>query len=118
MSRILSAEKTQATIPWVMLLAILLVYLCFPTRNYFFDGIHFAHSIEAASQINTTLIHPNHLVYNLVGYVFYKLLRAPGIGLRAIAALQILNGFLGALSAYVLFLILKTTLRSLYLGYL
>ena len=80
-----------------MLLAIPLIYLGFPTRNYYWDGIDFADTIESASRVDTSLVHPNHLIYNLVGYLFYKLLRGIGANLRAVAALQILNGILSAI---------------------
>ncbi len=116
MSRIIRANQTQPTVLWVMLLTILLVYLSFPTRNYYWDGIDFAHTVESASRIDTSLVHPNHLIYNLVGYLFYKLLRGIRANLRAVAALQILNSILSASCAYVLFLILKSSLRSLYVS--
>jgi hypothetical protein len=116
MSRIIRANQSQPTVLWVMLLAILLVYLSFPTKNYYWDGIDFAHTIESASRVDTSLVHPNHLIYNLVGYLFYKLLRGMVANLRAVAALQILNSLLSASCAYVLFLILKSSLRSLYVS--
>jgi hypothetical protein len=108
--------KATAT-PWIMLLGILLIYLCFPTRNYYWDGIAFAQAIEDAARFVPSLIHPNHLIYNLVGYAFYTSLRSFGLDLRALTALQILNSLLSALAAYVLFLILKSSLRSRYLCY-
>jgi hypothetical protein len=72
MSRIIRANQTQPTVLWVMLLAILLVYLSFPTKNTYWDGIDFAHTIESASRVDTSLVHSNHLIFNLVGYLFYK----------------------------------------------
>ncbi|HEU5459306.1 MAG TPA: hypothetical protein VFU83_02380, partial [Pyrinomonadaceae bacterium] len=93
-----------------------LVYIAFPTRVYYWDGITFAQAIEDAARLNPSLVHPNHLIYNFVGYIFYKLLIALGFDLRAVTALQILNSLLSAACAAVLFAILFDTLRSPYLS--
>lgn len=98
--------------PWLLFIVVAAVYLFFPTRVYYWDGIAFAQAIEDASG----LVHPNHLIYNFAGYLFYKLLRALGFELRALTALQILNSLLSAACAGVLFAILMDTLRSLYLS--
>jgi hypothetical protein len=100
----------------LLILLILSVYLGFPTRVYYWDGIAFAQAIEDASRLNASLVHPNHLIYNFAGYVFYKLLLWLGFELRAVTALQILNGLLSAACAGVLFAILRDTLRSFYLS--
>jgi hypothetical protein len=102
--------------PWILCVATAVVYLLFPTRVYYWDGITFAQAIEGAQGLSVSLVHPNHLVYNFVGYSFYKVLHAIGFELRAITALQILNALLSAACAGVLFVILKDSLRSLYLS--
>src|SRR5215510_2781440 len=102
--------------PWLLILGLALIYLTFPTRVYYWDGIAFAQAIEDASRLTPSLVHPNHLIYNFAGYLFYKLLRATGADIRALTALQILNSLLSALCACVLFSILRTTLRSFYLS--
>ena len=99
---------------WLIFLATAVIYLTFPTRVYYWDGIVFAQAIEDASAMTPSLVHPNHLIYNFAGYLFYKLLRALGADIRAVTALQILNSLLGALCARVLFSILMHTLRSFY----
>lgn len=101
-------------LPWILFFVIAAIYLCFPTKNYYWDGISFAQIIEDAPGINSSLLHPNHLLYNLLGYVFYRAVRSVGINIRAVAALQILNGLLGALCAVILFQILKRPVRSAY----
>ena len=93
------------------------VYLAFPTKAYFFDGIDFAYTIEQSPRLQPSLAHPNHLIYNVVGWIFYRLLLGLGLEVRAVTALQVLNSVLSVLSAYVLLQILKSTLRSLYLCY-
>src|SRR5215213_3727107 len=102
--------------PWLIFAGIAIIYLAFPTRVYYWDGIEFAQAIENASSLNPSLVHPNHLLYNYLGYIFYKLLRVFGFDLRAVTALQILNSLLSAACATVLFAILSDTLRSLYLS--
>jgi len=91
------------------------VYLSFPTRNYYWDGITFAQTIENPNQFRS-LIHPSHLLYNGVGYVFYHMLLWLGFSMRALTALQILNALFSGAAAVVLFLILKSAFRSLYLA--
>jgi hypothetical protein len=98
----------------VLFTLIAAIYLCFPTKNYYWDGIAFAQAIEGAPQIHPSLVHPNHLIYNLVGYIFYRALQFAGFNLRAVTALQIFNSLCSALTAILLFRILKGTLRSIY----
>ncbi len=114
MTRINFNSANEKWLPWVILITIALIYLSFPTKNYYWDGIAFAQSIEDAPGINSSLLHPNHLIYNLLGYVFYRALNALGLNLRAVTALQVLNGVLGSVCAFIQFLILKRTLRSYY----
>ena len=116
MRRITFTANQEAWLPWVLLIALVLIYLAFPTKNYYWDGIAFAQSIEDAPGLNPSLLHSNHLIYNLVGYVFYRGLRALGLNIRALSALQILNGTLGAICALILFRILKRALNSVYLA--
>ena len=106
---------TQRLTPWFLFAATALVYLAFPTRAYYWDGITFAQAIEDAPSLDPSLVHPNHLIYNFVGYIFYRLLRSL-TDLRAITALQTLNSLLSAGCAAVMFAILKDALRSLYLA--
>ncbi|HEX8707436.1 MAG TPA: hypothetical protein VF723_04165 [Pyrinomonadaceae bacterium] len=103
--------------PWAIFAAILAFYLLLPTKNYFWDGVDFAQTIEDAPALDSSLIHPNHLFYNPFGYLIYKALRATGAGFRALAALQMANAVLGVLTAYLLFRILRRVLRSEYFGY-
>ena len=102
--------------PLILFSVTAVIYLLFPTRVYYWDGIVFAQAIEDASRLSPSLVHPNHLIYNFAGYLFYKLLRALGADIRALTALQILNSLLSALCAGVLFSILRETFRSFYLS--
>ncbi|HEY3578970.1 MAG TPA: hypothetical protein VGK82_00430 [Pyrinomonadaceae bacterium] len=109
-----------AAILTALLLGLLALYLAFPTKAYYWDGVVFAQAIEDVASGSTptiSLAHPNHLVYSFAGYFFYRLLLGLGFGaeLRAITALQILNSIFSAGSATILFLILRETFRSTYL---
>lgn len=95
---------------------IAIVYLAFPTKVYYWDAITFAKTIEDVSSLRASLVHPNHLIYNFAGYLFYKLLTNLGFDVRVMTALQILSSLLSTACAGVLFLILKETLRSVYLS--
>jgi len=95
--------------------AILLVYLLFPTKNYYWDGVFFARVIESAPGFHAPLFHPNHLLYNVVGYFLYKATQAVGLKWRAIEVLQVANSVVSVLTAYLLYQILKRSLRSNYL---
>ena len=110
-------ERRGAWVQWAMLLAIGAIYLAFPTKAYFFDGIDFAYTIEQAPRLQASLTHPNHLIYNVVGWLFYQLMLGLGLEIRAVSALQILNSILSVVSAYVLLKTLKSMLRSTYICY-
>ena len=101
--------------PWIICVAIAVIYLLFPTHVYYWDGLVFAQTIEAVTGLTPSLVHPNHLIYNFVGYLFYKLLHSFGAEVRALTALQIISGLLSVLCARIFFAILFETLRSLYL---
>ena len=106
--------------PWILGLAVAALYLLFPTKVYYWDGIVFAQAIEDAASASRvppiSLVHPNHLLYNFIGYFVYRLLRMFDADIRAISALQILNCLLSAACAAGLFVILKNVLQSMYLS--
>jgi hypothetical protein len=103
-------------VPFIIFLLLLLIYIGFPTKNYYWDGIEFAQIIENAGSLNTSLLHPSHLFYNVIGYIIYKCVLGLGIDARAVTVLQITNSVFSALSAFVLFHILKISFRSTYLA--
>lgn len=86
----------------VALLA-LAVYIALPTRDFYWDGITFAHTIESASRW-ADLIHPNHLFYNFMGYILYRLTLER---FRALYLMQAMDAVFGAATAYVLFGVLS-----------
>ncbi len=99
-------KLSDTLLSWIIFPAILLVYLLFPTKNYYWDGIFFARVIEDAPGFYPTLVHPNHLLYNVFGYVLYKLVKAVGLNWRAVEVLTVANCIVSVLTAFLLFRIL------------
>jgi hypothetical protein len=85
--------------------AVSLLYLSFPTQNYYWDGVFFAQIIEEDPG-GRWYLHPNHLLYNPVGRMLWLGLNALGMNVRALAALQILSSLTGAAAVAVLFCVL------------
>lgn len=104
-------DQKDRAVTLAVFAGVLLVYSAFVTRNYYWDGIHFAHTIENAASYRE-LLHPNHLIYNFVGYFLYSAVDLVIPGTRALYVLQYLNCVLGALCAVVLFRILRSVLGS------
>jgi hypothetical protein len=102
---------------------ILAVYATLPTKNYYWDGVAFAQSIEQASGVTirsslfwTSIIHPNHLLYNSIGYFIWNATQNLGFHVRAIAVLQAMNMVAAAACACLMQLILLRTTHSAYLS--
>ncbi|MDX6710270.1 MAG: hypothetical protein QOH96_1286 [Blastocatellia bacterium] len=102
--------------PWILAIGVLMVYLIFPTKTYYWDGVNFALSVENSSGLSRSLIHPHHLLYNVFGYVIYHLCNAAGLNVRALQVLLVTNGVLSALCAGLFFRFLLQTFRSVYLS--
>jgi hypothetical protein len=106
-----------ALAPAVVLVVPLIIYLCFLTQNYYWDGIFFAQIIEeAGGEFKGYLLHPNHLIYNVIGLWLYKAVLALGINVRALLVLQVANAFFSAAAAAVLFYTLNRLFRSVSLA--
>ena len=105
-------------LPWALFAAVLVVYLLFPTKNYYWDGIDFSYDIErAASSLDPSLVHANHLLYSPLGHLAYRLARGLGFDARAVEALQVKNALLSALCALLLFHVLRRVTRSAYVAF-
>lgn len=100
--------------------AILIVYAVLPTKNYYWDGISFAQNIEQAGGLKspgfwTNLIHPNHLIYNSIGYLAWRAVGSLGLSVRALGVLQAINMVAAAVCAW---LMQRTLLRMTGSAYL
>lgn len=90
------------------------VYLAFPTRNYYWDGISFALQIEQSHGLEPMLFNPNHLGYDVTWYAMFHALRTFLPAIRALSILIAVNQILGAVSAFLIFQILGRYTRDLY----
>jgi hypothetical protein len=100
---------------WILLACVLALYLAFPTRTYYWDGVLFSLNIESVTQGRASpamLIHPNHLLYSAFGYVLYRAVLACGLTVRAITVLQIFNMLASTVAAGVLYAIAKRATKS------
>lgn len=101
--------------------AVFVIYAILPTKNYYWDGVSFAQDIEQAGRFGSptfwlNIIHPNHLLYNSLGYLVWIALQIVGLKLRAIAVLQAINMILAALCVAVLQRTLLRLTQSTYLS--
>lgn len=88
-----------------LLLLPLALYLAFPTRNYYWDGVRFAIEIEKNLPLSA-LAQPNHLIYELCGAWLYDGFDALGFPVRALYLLQAANCLLAGLAVILLYRIL------------
>ena len=95
---------------------VLTLYAAFPTRNYYWDGVSFALAIESSDPLSGLFLHPNHLIYNGIGYVLWSRLRAFGFDLRALVVLQTLSIIAAVLSVWVLHRLLLRITNSAYVA--
>jgi hypothetical protein len=89
---------------------VLLLYIAFLTKSYYWDGVLFSLNIEEVHGHHApmfALLHPNHLVYNVFGYWLYSLLLQLHPGIRAIMVLQVVNVLTSVLTGYVVFVIAR-----------
>ena len=94
----------------------LAIYLAVPVKDYFFDGIEFAQTIEDSRGINLFLFHPNHLLYTATNYALYRGVHALGLHTRALTIEVLLNSFVSALAAGAMLQVLLAISGSAYLS--
>lgn len=94
---------------------VLIVYLSFPTKNFYWDGIQFAQEIESGSG-GPWFFHPNHLLYSPLGRQLWVATKAIGLDVRALTVLQVVSMVTGAAAVAVLFCILLETGASAYVA--
>jgi hypothetical protein len=77
------------------------VYLLMPSREFYWDGVGFALAIETGAGTPDSLLHPNHLLYNLMGYAGWKTAALCGLPLRALYLLQACNAAFASAGVYL-----------------
>ena len=87
-----------------------ILYLSTHTRWYTFDSVAYATRIRQFSEAPKAdhLIHPHHLLFNGLGYVFWSALDLVGIQVSSLQALQIMNSLVAALLVAIFYRLLLT----------
>jgi hypothetical protein len=88
------------------------IYLILPTREFYWDGVGFALAVETPPVSPDSLLFPNHLLYNLMGYAVWKVAAAAGASWRALYVFQALNSLFGAAGVYLVWRIAAELTRS------
>jgi putative Mn2+ efflux pump MntP len=86
----------------LLFLGVSLVYLSFPTNEFYWDGVSHAQDIETDSS-GPWFLHPNHLLYAPAGLTLWQAARAVDANLRALTVLRWVSTVSGAVAAAVLF---------------
>lgn len=116
--RVFSTENVRKYSLFFLTVFILFVYLAFPTKDFYWDGIIYAQFIEDSRNFGAHLLHPNHLLYNVFGYVSFQTARNFGFEeIRALFVLQFLTIIFSAASAVIFFKILQLAFKSIYLSF-
>ncbi|MFH1515488.1 MAG: hypothetical protein ABIG42_08515 [bacterium] len=92
--------------PWALALFFGVIYLLTPTALYYWDGIVFASLCEEGTPHQ--LLHPHHLLYNLILDIIYEILHLHLPNLRALPFLIWVSSIFGALTIYFSHLIFRT----------
>jgi hypothetical protein len=103
----------------IIIASLVAVYLLTLTSDYYWDGITFALQIEKVADDDRgvyLLFHQNHLLYNALGFLYYKAARILGLSVRALYLLQFANAFFGAMAVGVFFRIAERATRSVYIA--
>lgn len=93
-----------------------IIYAALPTRNYYWDGLIYGEFLERSDGFSAQLFHPNHLLYNFVGYAAFQGLQELRIVDRALFALQYGSIFFGAVSGAIFYLIGRQLFHSIYVS--
>ena len=115
-----SSPQPETISRWLFV-AVFAVYAALPTRNYYWDGVSFAQDIEQCGGFRSpffwaSLIRPNHLLYDGIGYFAWIAVRGLGLQVRAIAVLQAMNMVLAAACVRIVQRTLFRLTQSVYLS--
>jgi hypothetical protein len=115
-SRVFAAESSSKYSLFILLSLAAAVYLMFPTRDFYWDGIIYAQFIEDSPGFGAHLFHPNHLLYNFVGYLAYHAAQGLGLQTRALFVLQFVTIIFSLAGAFVFFRIVRLSFGGEYLS--
>jgi len=88
--------KNKISGAWIIPAFFLILYIIFPNNNQGYDSYWYSISVRNG----VDLFHPHHLLYNLLGFVIYKMFSFTGLG-----SMKILSLFNSLIAASTLMLI-------------
>jgi hypothetical protein len=98
-------QKIEARLYWATFFGALTLYALFPSFLHNFDGVACAIAVELSDKQH--LVHGNHLLYGVAGWLFHQLLGLTGLKISALFALKLFDMLLGAGGAALLHRTLK-----------
>lgn len=98
-------------IPWVLSIAIFIIYASHPTRKYYFDGVVFASIIEHGPY--EALFNPHHILYTWLFSVIHNVLEGiTGRDIKALYVMQWGNILLGSLGVGLIWRLVYRLVRD------
>ena len=94
-------NRHKLSTEWAIFAGFLLLYLVFPNNNQGYDSYSYAISVKHG----TDLFHPHHLLYNLFGYVIYRIFAFTDLGSMKILSLA--NSILAAFTLVFIYKIIR-----------
>ncbi|HEY3329540.1 MAG TPA: hypothetical protein VGK19_05925 [Capsulimonadaceae bacterium] len=96
----------------VLIVAFTALYMVTQARYYTFDAVSYAHSIYRYDSVGDlyALFHPHHLLFNLTGWILWKLAHVFGYIGGPLEVLKTMNAVLGAVGIAILSLALRSVL--------
>ncbi|MDQ3801482.1 MAG: hypothetical protein M3384_18830 [Acidobacteriota bacterium] len=115
--RVFSKDNIRKYSLFLFPLLVFAIYAALPTRDFYWDALIYSQFIEDSPRFGAHLLHPNHLFYNVLGYLAFHAAQNLGFETRAIYVLQLVTIVFSALSALVFFKIARQAFQSEYLSF-
>lgn len=94
-----------------MLIAVCILYLILPTQNANIDSWYYAACVKYGNE----LINSHHLLYNVLGYLWFEFLKLFYKNMEAIQALNAMNALAASISLFIFYktlILLRQTAQS------
>lgn len=112
-------EKKEIIIAFSVSVLLLLIYLSFPCKMFYFDGLMYSSIVEAKEPgWQTRLAWANHLSFNYYGHAFWRFLKYIGIERNGYSSLQIMNSFFSSATVFMFFLFVVRLVKKIWIAVL
>ncbi|MFH0948830.1 MAG: hypothetical protein V1833_07600 [Elusimicrobiota bacterium] len=109
--------KKDLLLAFSIVFSVLIIYLSFPCKMFYFDGLMFASIVEAKEpNWQRQLAWANHIAFNYCGHAYWKFLNYIGLEKDGYSALQIMNSLFSSLTVGLLFLFIKKVTEKGYIA--